>query len=102
MIDSKISISANYLIKALLLVIGITAVLYYGSGFLMPLFIATIIAILLDSPTKKMNQWGFPNWLSITLSIILMIIIFSLLTWLISSQVNTNGRRLAYNQRKGQ
>ena len=89
MIDSKISISANYLIKALLLVIGFTAVLYYGSGFLMPLFIATIIAILLDSPTKKMNQWGFPNWLSITLSIILMIIIFSLLTWLISSQVNT-------------
>jgi predicted PurR-regulated permease PerM len=55
----------------------------------MPLLVAAIVAILLDKPTKKLKQWGLPNWLSITLSIILMIVIFLLLTWLISSQINT-------------
>ncbi len=54
----------------------------------MPLFVAAIVAILLDKPTKKMRQWGLPNWLSITLSIVLMIMVFLLLTWLISSQIN--------------
>ncbi|WAC03899.1 AI-2E family transporter [Lacinutrix neustonica] len=55
----------------------------------MPLVVAAIIALLLDEPTKKMQQWGFPNWLAITLSILLMVVIFLLLTWLVSSQVNT-------------
>jgi len=89
MSNSKISISGSYLIKALLIFGSISAILYIGSSLLMPLFIAAIIAILLDRPTKKLKKWGFPNWLAITLSVILMLIIFFMLTWLIGSQVNT-------------
>tara|TARA_R100000935_G_C2816128_1_gene157432 strand:- start:346 stop:1143 length:798 start_codon:yes stop_codon:yes gene_type:complete len=89
MSDSKINISGSYLIKTFLIVGGIIAVLYFGSSLLLPLLVAAIIAILLDKPTKKLREWGLPNWLSITLSILLMIIIFTLLTWLISSQINT-------------
>lgn len=88
MSDSKISISGSYLIKALLIIGSILAILYIGSSLLMPLLVAAIIAILLDKPTKKLKQWGLPNWLSILLSVILMIVIFLLLTWLISSQIN--------------
>ncbi|MCG2419920.1 AI-2E family transporter [Aequorivita sp. F47161] len=89
MSTSKIEISGTYLIKAFLIVGGVLAILYIGAGLLMPLLVAAIIAVLLDKPTEKMKQWGLPNWLSISLSILLMIVIFSLLTWLISSQINT-------------
>ncbi|CAM4255987.1 AI-2E family transporter [Gillisia hiemivivida] len=89
MSDSKISISGNYLIKMFLIVGSILTIFYIGSGIILPLIVAAIIAILLDKPNKKLKQWGLPNWLSITLSIILMIVIFVLLTWLISSQINT-------------
>ncbi len=89
MSDSKISISGSYLIKTFLIIGSILTILYIGSSLLLPLLVAAIIAILLDKPTKKLKQWGLPNWLSITLSIILMIVIFLLLTWLISSQINT-------------
>jgi predicted PurR-regulated permease PerM len=68
---------------------GILTILYIGSGLLMPLLVAAIIAILLDKPTEKLKQWGLPNWLAISLSVLLMVVIFSLLTWLISSQINT-------------
>tara|TARA_R110002020_G_scaffold7944_9_gene32848 strand:- start:89791 stop:90768 length:978 start_codon:yes stop_codon:yes gene_type:complete len=68
---------------------GILTILYIGSGLLMPLLVAAIIAILLDKPTEQLKQWGLPNWLAISLSVLLMVIIFSLLTWLISSQINT-------------
>ncbi|MCZ4317465.1 AI-2E family transporter [Aequorivita viscosa] len=89
MSTSKIEISGTYLIKAFMIVGGVLAILYIGAGLLMPLLVAAIIAVLLDKPTEKMKQWGLPNWLSISLSILLMIVIFSLLTWLISSQINT-------------
>lgn len=63
-------------------------ILYIGASLLLPLLVAAIIAILLDKPTKRLKKWGVPNWLAITISIVLMLVIFSLLTWLISSQVN--------------
>ncbi len=88
MSDSKINISGSYLIKALLIIGGVLTLCYLGASLLMPLLVAAIIAILLDKPTQKFNQWGFPNWLSITVSIILMVIVFFLLSWLISSQIN--------------
>ncbi|SDR78178.1 Predicted PurR-regulated permease PerM [Gillisia sp. Hel1_33_143] len=89
MSNSKISISGSYLIKAILIFGSISAILYIGSSLLLPLFIAAIIAVLLDKPAKKMKKWGVPNWLAITLSVILMLVIFFLFTWLIGSQINT-------------
>lgn len=86
--NAKIDISGIYVIKMLLIVGGIVALLYVGSGLFLPLLVAVIIAILLDKPNKKMKEWGFPTWLSISLSVLLLLIIFSLLAWLISSQIN--------------
>ena len=86
--DSKIEISGSYLIKAFLIVGGLVAFLFIGSNLLLPLIVAAIIAIILDKPYKKLKQWGSPHWLAITLSILLMVLIFLLLTWLIGSQLN--------------
>ncbi|MRT16318.1 AI-2E family transporter [Vitellibacter sp. q18] len=88
MSPSKIEISGTYLIKTFLIVGGVVAILYIGSGLLLPLLVGVIIAILLDKPTEKLKQWGLPNWLAISLSVLLMVVIFSLLAWLISSQIN--------------
>ncbi len=63
-------------------------VCYVGASLILPLLVAAIVAILLDKPTQKFKQWGMPNWLSITLSVLLMLIIFLLLSWLIGSQLN--------------
>lgn len=88
MSDAKIDISGSHFIKLLLIVGAVLTLLYIGSAILLPVVVAAIIAVLLDQPTKKMKQWGVPNWLAITLSVLLMLIIFSLLTWLIGSQIN--------------
>ena len=85
----KIEISALNQIKILLLVGGILTLLYFGQSLIMPLLVAAIMAILLDIPVKKLKSWGLPNWLAITIAILLMLIIFFLLFWLITSQINT-------------
>ncbi len=85
----KVDISAQNLIKTILLVGGLLALFYYGKSLIMPLLVAAIIAILLDIPVKKLQNLGLPSWLSITVSVVLMIVIFGLLFWLLSSQINT-------------
>lgn len=88
MTENKIDISGTYFIKALLIVGGILLFMFFGAGLIMPLVVAAIIATLLDKPTKKLTKWGLPRWLSMVLSLIMMILTFLLLTWLISSQLN--------------
>ena len=85
---SKIEVSGSYLIKAMFIVGGILAFLYIGATLLLPIVVAAIIAILLDKPTQKLQQWGLPSWLAISISIILMVVIFLLLSWFIGSQIN--------------
>lgn len=86
--NSKITISAKHTIKFLLIISLFWIILTYASNLILPLIVATIIATLLDKPTKKMRSWGFPKWLAISISILASIIFFTLLFWLISSQVN--------------
>ncbi|WP_179343345.1 AI-2E family transporter [Winogradskyella ursingii] len=86
--SSKVDISAELIIKTLLITGGVLALLYIGKTLIMPLLVATIIAILLDIPVKKLKKSGFPNWLAISLSVLLMLIVFFLLFWLLSSQIN--------------
>ena len=88
MSTQKIDISAQKLIKILLLIGGLFAIFYFGKTLIMPLLVGGIIAIILDIPVQKLKKIGLPNWLAITLSILLMLIIFSLLFWLVSSQIN--------------
>lgn len=87
--DNKIEISGIYFIKMILIVGGVVAILYIGSSLLLPLVVAAIIAILLDKLTVKLKHWGVPNWLAITLSVMVMVVVFLLLSWLIGSQINT-------------
>ncbi|MFD1062961.1 AI-2E family transporter [Winogradskyella litorisediminis] len=84
----KIKISAQSLIKSLFLIGGILTLFYIGKSIIMPLFLSAILAILLDIPVKIMKKWGMPNWFAITLSILLMVVLFCLIIWLVGSQIN--------------
>ncbi|WP_178990694.1 AI-2E family transporter [Winogradskyella schleiferi] len=84
----KINVSATHFIKALLITGCILTLIYFGQSLIMPLLVAAIIAILLDISVKKLSTFGLPKWLSITVSVLLMLIVFFLLFWLISSQIN--------------
>ncbi len=53
----------------------------------MPLLVAALIATLLDRPIEKMEEWGFPHWLAMTVSLVLTGIVLISLFWLVSSQV---------------
>jgi predicted PurR-regulated permease PerM len=85
----KIEISANNLIKILLLTGGLLALFFYGKDLILPLLVAAIIAILLDIPVQKLKSWGLPNWLSIALAVFFMLLFFLLIFWLLNSQINT-------------
>ena len=87
--EEKVTISGDSLLKAVLLISLLWAGLFYGSSLILPLLLSAIIAALLDKPAKKLKNWGFPNWLAISVSLILMTIILFLLFWLISSQIGS-------------
>ncbi|MGO3261699.1 AI-2E family transporter [Mesonia sp.] len=86
---AKIEISGKQLVKSLLLICLIWIILTSASSLILPLVVAVIIATLLDKPTQKMRSWGFPKWLAISISMLLSIVFFTLLFWLISTQVNS-------------
>lgn len=85
--NDKLDISRDYLLKAVLLLSAIWAVLYYGANLVLPLLVAAIVATILNEPTKKLVKWGFPNWLAISVSILLLTVVIVFLFWLISAQV---------------
>ncbi|MDT7827510.1 AI-2E family transporter [Pricia sp. S334] len=84
--DKKIHIDGNKLLSTLALVVGIMALMHFGSPLLLPLTVAVMLASLLNGPTERFKKWGIPGWAAITLSILLSIVIFLLLSWLISTQ----------------
>ena len=87
MAKDKIDISGEYLLRAVLLLAGIWAILFYGSSLLLPLLVSAIIATLLDRPTENFKKWGLPHWLAMTVSLVLTGAVLFLLFWLISSQI---------------
>ncbi|WP_031429071.1 AI-2E family transporter [Flavimarina sp. Hel_I_48] len=84
----KIEVSSINLLKTLVLLSLIWVIFYYGATLLLPLLVSAMVATLLDRPKKKLMSWGFPNWLAITVCLLLLIITILLLSWLISSQIS--------------
>lgn len=88
MMNSKIDVSGEYVIKFLGIISLVWVILTYASALILPIVVSAIIATLLDKPTKMMRKWNYPSWLAISISILISAVIFILLFWLISSQVN--------------
>ncbi|RYD75489.1 MAG: AI-2E family transporter, partial [Sphingobacteriales bacterium] len=70
-----------------LLFITIILTLYLGRDFLMPIALAALLAILINPLVKRFQRWGIPRSVSIIIGIILILIVFSGLIYLISTQL---------------
>lgn len=99
--NQKIEISSTRLIKIFAIVGGILLLFYYGKNMLLPVFVAAIIATLLNIPVTYLKNKGMKHWLAMLISLIGMVIIFSLLFWLIFSQVSVIAEDWPEIQRKG-
>lgn len=84
--NDKININGSNLLITILLIGSILVLMHFGATLLLPLTVAVMIASLLNKPTAKFKKWGLPDWAAITLSVLLLIIVFLLLSWLIASQ----------------
>ena len=84
----KINIAREDFLRVILLIVAILGLLYAGASLLLPLVVSAIIATLLDKPTTKLIKWGLPQWAAITLSVLILLVFFLLLTWLVSRQVS--------------
>ncbi len=84
--NDKININGTNLLITILLIGSVLALFYFGASLLLPLTVAGMIASLLNGPMGRFKKWGLPDWAAITLSVVLLVIIFLLLSWLIVSQ----------------
>ncbi len=84
--NDKISINGSNFLITILLIGSVLALFYFGASLLLPLTVAVMIASLLNVPMGRFKKWGLPKWAALTLSVVLLIIIFLLLSWLIVSQ----------------
>jgi len=57
----------------LLLTIAVVVILYYGSGFLIPLAFGGLFAMLFYPLSQKLSSIGAPKWARIALSVVIFI-----------------------------
>ena len=75
-------------ITLILLLISLSVViLKYGKPLLMPLAIAAILAMLMSPLMDRMLKVGFPEWLTITLLTLVLLIIGAIVFYLIGKQI---------------
>ena len=80
------SISIYRLNAVLLLLILTTIILYYGKEFLVPLFFAILLAMLLLPVCRKLEQWGMGRVASTFMGIFIILLFISGLIGIIAAQ----------------
>ncbi|MBY5959070.1 AI-2E family transporter [Membranicola marinus] len=98
---NKIQLSSPTTIYFLLIVLGVIAVLYYGSTILLPLTLGILVAIVLNAPMKNFQRWGLPKWAAISLSVTIMILVFLIISGLVTWQIENIAGDWDEIQKKG-
>lgn len=73
----------------LALLIGLTIVLYYGSGILLPLTVAGLLAMMLSPVHDKLMAWGLSSSLAITGTVLLLLVFVGGLAVAVGTQAMT-------------
>jgi predicted PurR-regulated permease PerM len=75
---------------AILLIIALTvAILYYGSGFLIPLAFGILLAMIFHPLSSWVEHKGMPRWAGIGLSLLIFILAFGILTGVMVMQTRS-------------
>ncbi|HEU0135849.1 MAG TPA: AI-2E family transporter, partial [Flavobacterium sp.] len=96
------SISIYRLNAMLLLLILTTIILYYGKTFLVPLFFAILLAMLLLPVCRKLERWGMGRIASTLVGILIFLTFVALIIGVVAAQGVTLAEDFPQMQEKGQ
>lgn len=75
------------LVNPLLCFVLIVFVLYIGQGILVPFAFSCLLAVLLTSPSRRLEKWGLPRGLAALVCLLLAVVVFVVVFYFISSSV---------------
>ncbi|MCB0539726.1 MAG: AI-2E family transporter [Bacteroidetes bacterium] len=100
--SSKLKFSLQQVFYLIFAVIGTVAVLYYGSTLIVPLIVALFCAVVFIKPIDKLIQKGLPEWLSISISILIFLVVSTGVFVVIFWQFNVISQDLPEIKTKGE
>jgi predicted PurR-regulated permease PerM len=86
----------QYLFFIVLLVV----VMYFGRAFLIPMFFAALLAMLMAPVCRKLDGWGFSRALSTVCCILILVLVIGGIAFVISTQISTFAENISQIQIK--
>lgn len=99
--SNKLKFSLQQVFYLIFAVIGTVVVLYYGSTLIVPLIVALFCAVVFIKPIDKLIQKGLPEWLSISISILIFLVVSTGVFVVIFWQFNVISQDLPEIKTKG-
>lgn len=87
----------QYLFFIILLIV----VLHFGRAFLIPIFFAALLAMLMAPVCRKFDGWGFHRALSSLGCILILVAVIAGVAFVISTQISTFAENMSQIQAKG-
>ncbi|MEX2231485.1 MAG: AI-2E family transporter [Cyclobacteriaceae bacterium] len=87
----------QYLFFIVLLIV----VMYFGRAFLIPIFFAALLAMLMAPVCRKLDAWGFNRALSTLTCILILVVVIAGVAFIISTQISTFAENMSTIQTKG-
>ena len=85
--NASTSVIFAKLVNPLLCFVLILGILYVGKGIFVPFAFSCLLAILLVSPSRKLESLGLPRGLAALICLLLAIVVFAVVFYFISSSV---------------
>ena len=87
----------QYLFFIVLLIV----VMYFGRSFLIPIFFASLFAMLMAPVCRRLDGWGFPRALSSLSCILILVVVLIGIVLIINTQISTFAENISQIQDKG-
>ncbi|MGC1243772.1 MAG: AI-2E family transporter [Chryseosolibacter sp.] len=85
----------------LFFIVLITVVMFFGKGFLVPVFFAALLAMLMAPVCRRLDSWGFPRALSTLTCILILVAFLAGVVLIISTQITTFSENMTQIKSKG-
>lgn len=85
--NASTSVIFAKLVNPLLCFVLIAFILYVGQSILVPFAFSCLLAILLTSPSRRLEGWGLPRGLAALACLLLAVAVFAVVFYFISSSV---------------
>ena len=80
----------------------IVALMYVGRAFLIPVFLGSLLAMLMAPVCRKLDGWGLNRALSTLTCILVLVAVIAMVAFIISTQFSTFAENISQIKSKGQ